>query len=973
MQEYDVIEVGDQNELVPTSKYPYAKFGFEFFNPVQSRLFEFYSESCNIIVASTTGSGKTICAEMVLAYEMRHNHGKTMYLSPQKSLTRQKIDEWVKNHHFSDLKLSICTGDYRLTPDRRQELIDSNLILMTSEMLNSRGRNFRSENNTWIKDVKTIVVDESHLLGVSGRGDHLEAGIMKLTEVNPDCRLVFLSATMPNLDEIAEWLSHLTKRRTYIIKSTYRPIPLITHYIPYDDSPWKYQAKEQEKINSALDIVRRHPNDKFLLFAHSKDMGRSLVKALKKIKIDAEFHNGDLPNAKRIKIENDFADKNGSRVLVATSTLAWGCYKHGSLLQGEDARPVEVEHVKPGDKLLCPVGNKFENRKVIRIKDFDAPSAWNVQLETGEEMTVSEDHLFWSAADRNSPNWNQVTELQKGDFIATPADLGLWKEIPQHNEFWYLTGASFGGGFTLGKLEQLSGEISDRLKLISSGNYGVPPNLFGHATRSASFLRGWFDIKADFKNNSIVLVWHNKRAIWEVRALLLCWGIHSSILKSGENYCLKITGTSNLERFQKYVGFRCDKKTRKLDDYLKSTPVEDYVEQPYYWAKISKINPCEGGKFREIEVEEPHAYVGCGAISHNCNLPARRVIVMGIHRGLSPVPVYDITQEIGRSGRPGYDPRGDAYVLIPNKNREKSIEYLTTPQPILSQILDESGNYKVLAFHLVSEIHHGDIKTIDDIHKWYHRSLAYFQNRHLHDTIVDDMISALKNRGIIQEDEQGELTVTSIGKIASMFYYSPFDVADLKRNFNVLFKEGKERDDVWIAFALANIESHRMGIVSNADREVMGAFKDLITHSLTMKLGNGTLTDSVKKMAFCYYGMLNGCPSIAMSGIIKGLQADFMRLAEVIHVMESMLKWEQKQYIRDMTKRVSSGVDWEVIELCRIPGIAKVKARKLWDASLTSLERVAAKPNLVKLALKCSDAKAAEISAVAAKLLKDSK
>ena len=33
------------------------------------------------------------------------------------------------------------------------------------------------------------------------------------------------------------------------------------------------------------------------------------------------------------------------------------------------------------------------------------------------------------------------------------------------------------------------------------------------------------------------------------------------------------------------------------------------------------------------------------------NMPARRVIVLGVHRGLTEVDTYDIMQMVGRSGR----------------------------------------------------------------------------------------------------------------------------------------------------------------------------------------------------------------------------------------------------------------------------------------------------------------------------------
>ena len=223
----------DQNDLVPTEQYPsYANFPFENFNPVQSRIFELFDKDCNVIVAAKTSAGKTICSEMIMAHEIRERGGKAMFLAPLKALAKEKIDDWTDpNHHFADCNLSICTGDYRLTAARKKELENSDIVLMTSEMLNSRCRNNKSENNEWLKDIGTLVVDESHLLTVPGRGDHLEVGLMKLTQVAPNARVVFLSATMPNVGEIAEWISYqLTGKETYLIESEYRPCPLGVHY-----------------------------------------------------------------------------------------------------------------------------------------------------------------------------------------------------------------------------------------------------------------------------------------------------------------------------------------------------------------------------------------------------------------------------------------------------------------------------------------------------------------------------------------------------------------------------------------------------------------------------------------------------------------------------------------------------------------------------------------------------------------------
>jgi len=256
-----LIKVQDQFELVNASEYPYAKWSFEKLNPVQSRIMDFYDKDMNGIISAATSAGKTVIAEQFLSYEIRKRGGKGMFLVPMRALAQEKIDQWTDpNYHFGDLKVSICTGDYRITKERAKELEEADLIIMTSEMLSHSSRNFQSEQNSFLKDIGTLVVDESHLLTVPGRGDHLEVGLMKFAEINKQSKIVLLSATMPNVEEIAGWVSYgLTKKDTFVLESKFRPVQLNVHYEVYDDKVQGYGATEKEKVNLALDMEEYYP------------------------------------------------------------------------------------------------------------------------------------------------------------------------------------------------------------------------------------------------------------------------------------------------------------------------------------------------------------------------------------------------------------------------------------------------------------------------------------------------------------------------------------------------------------------------------------------------------------------------------------------------------------------------------------------------------------------------------------------
>lgn len=639
-----IIEVIDQNELVNTKDYSLAAWSFEKFNPVQSRIFEIFDQDINALIAARTSAGKTVVAEMFLAHEIRKRGGKGMFLAPLRALAQEKIDQWTDlEYHFKDINVSICTGDYRITPERQKELNNSNLIIMTSEMLNHRARNIASEKSNYLKDIGTLVIDESHLLTVPSRGEHLEVGLMKFTEINPNCRLVLLSATMPNVNQIAEWLSYsLNKKQTYVLNSEYRPVPLGLHYEIYEDDNGKYDALETAKIEKAMDIVSDYPEDKFLIFAHTKRTGEQMKNTLQDNGIDAEFHNADLTKENRILLERRFREKDGIRVIVATPTLAWGC-----------------------------------------------------------------------------------------------------------------------------------------------------------------------------------------------------------------------------------------------------------------------------------------------------NLPARRVIILGVHRGRDEVETYNITQMIGRSGRLGIDPRGDAYILLPHSDSYRHRERLNKPQKIVSNLLDNPKNF---AFHLVSEIYHENITTNEQIKKWYERSLAYFQNKNLNPTYITQLLTLLIDKKIIVE-EDGKYTATNVGKISSIFYYSPFDVADLKLNFYFLFEKNRQNDDIYLACALAKIDSNFSNIVNSTEKQELRAFDlKLINH---LKSQYAFLSEGMKKAAYCYYNLLNGFNSNSMSAFQRGLQSDFERLSQVLLAIDSYSnKSKNSSYFGNLEARMRHGVPVHLLELCRLPNIGKVRAKKLYDMGYKTLEDI---------------------------------
>jgi len=308
------------DKLIPTSKFPLLKYSFPDFNKVQSTLFTAVSPKtdANIVLGTTTSSGKTVCAEYYMAHTLK-NEQKVVYVSPLKSLTQEKYDDWLIK--FKGYKICISTGDYGHSEKKAQELNCADIICMTSEMLDSRSRKPKSKGCRWMKAVGLIIIDEAHILGTE-RGHAVEVGLMRVSQLIPHAKILFLSATLPNINQFAEWLYILNGKQTFILNSDWRPTTLYWNFLQYN-SRQRYDDQRKEIMDMAIEVIASKPDQMFLCFVHDKTIGRWFEEELRERGYKAYFHNADLEMPDRLKLEKLFASRN-LRILISTSTLAWG-------------------------------------------------------------------------------------------------------------------------------------------------------------------------------------------------------------------------------------------------------------------------------------------------------------------------------------------------------------------------------------------------------------------------------------------------------------------------------------------------------------------------------------------------------------------------------------------------------------------------------------------------------------------------
>ncbi|XP_036134926.1 exosome RNA helicase MTR4 isoform X2 [Molossus molossus] len=147
----------------------------------------------SVLVSAHTSAGKTVCAEYAIALALREKQ-RVIFTSPIKALSNQKYREMYEE--FQDVGL--MTGDVTINPT-------ASCLVMTTEIL----RSMLYRGSEVMREVAWVIFDEIHYMRDSERGVVWEETIILLPD---NVHYVFLSATIPNARQFAEWICHLHKQ-----------------------------------------------------------------------------------------------------------------------------------------------------------------------------------------------------------------------------------------------------------------------------------------------------------------------------------------------------------------------------------------------------------------------------------------------------------------------------------------------------------------------------------------------------------------------------------------------------------------------------------------------------------------------------------------------------------------------------------------------------------------------------------------
>ncbi|KAG5673800.1 hypothetical protein PVAND_003817 [Polypedilum vanderplanki] len=362
----------DDEKLMPIDKLPkYVQpvfEGFKTLNRIQSRLWKAALESDeNMLLCAPTGAGKTNVALLTMMREIgKHinddgtinvDEFKIIYIAPMRSLVQEMVGNFGKRLASYNITVSELTGDHQLS---REQIQATQIIVCTPEKWDIITR--KGGEKTYTQLVRLIIIDEIHLLH-DERGPILESivarTIRNIETTQEEVRLVGLSATLPNYQDVATFLRVKQDKGLFYFDNSFRPVSLQQQYIGITEKKAvkRFQIMSMIVYEKIMEKAGRH---QVLVFVHSRKETGKTARAIRDICLEKDtlgsflhegsasmevlrqeaeqvknselkdllpygfaIHHAGMNRIDRTLVEDLFADKH-IQVLVSTSTLAWG-------------------------------------------------------------------------------------------------------------------------------------------------------------------------------------------------------------------------------------------------------------------------------------------------------------------------------------------------------------------------------------------------------------------------------------------------------------------------------------------------------------------------------------------------------------------------------------------------------------------------------------------------------------------------
>lgn len=385
-----------------------------------------------------------------------------------------------------------------------------------------------------------------------------------------------------------------------------------------------------------------------------------------------------------------------------------------------------------------------------------------------------------------------------------------------------------------------------------------------------------------------------------------------------------------------------------------------YIDSSFYYMPIRKIDAeTYNGTVYNLEVAGHSSYVGSFVVHNSAgvNLPARRVVVADITRydsdsgANAAISVLEYRQMAGRAGRPQYDEYGETVIVPPSNYRASEVleHYVQgEPEPITSRLGGESA----MRTHLLATVAAGLGASRLDIDALFSKTLLASQvGKERVGEHLEEGIDYLLREGLIVT-RAGLLHATQFGKRVSTLYIDPVTGVLFRKALEKVKSEGNHGvgylhliagcPDFEPKFPLREkyyedaykfLEEHRAELIAKPDSRSFLEYDEILQDMRTVMVIDAWMNEWREDTVLERLGAEPG-------DLHRSIDISDWLLYCLEELSKLFRRWELIGEIEFLRKRVVNGVKEELVELTRLQGIGRVRARSLYSSGIKTIREV---------------------------------
>jgi len=289
------------------NKLLYEHFGHSSFRKGQREAIESSLNGNDTLVMLPTGTGKSICYQMVGYVK----EGTVLIVSPLLSLMQDQVEKLKRQGEKRACALN-SLATFRENRSILKNLEKYRFIFLSPEMMQQKA----VMNKLKTCNISMFVVDEAHCVshwGTDFRPDYLKLGFFRSELGNPSLMALTATATESVRDEIKSYL--MMSQTDEIIYSIDRP-----------EIKFAVEQLGGEKDKNLLERVQYFQKPGIIYFSSKKTADQLAEKIQRQLNIPAASYHSDIETVDKIKIQQQFL-KNEIHVICATSAFGMGVDK----------------------------------------------------------------------------------------------------------------------------------------------------------------------------------------------------------------------------------------------------------------------------------------------------------------------------------------------------------------------------------------------------------------------------------------------------------------------------------------------------------------------------------------------------------------------------------------------------------------------------------------------------------------------